>query len=346
MSKFCIFCGKENDNDADFCIFCGKDISKSFPKDVIQNSNHINTLTPTDKKKGSKKIIMISVATVLVIAILATVGIIFVKQNKDEPTEATETTASSTQAEETATITTNGERVSFGCFDDEFSVILPDDYCYEIKYGKIYFYEKYNYNNKIEDTDYGYIGCISSMTDSEVEDYGPGITILGTANDMSYVFQKPSGFGISDDKTGNEKLSKALKKSETIINSFEFVENSDKVSSSTLSGERTYFNDGYSLILPNDWVYEETDNGVFFYDTYNYGSVEGGLLIYIVKITSDEENEYSSMYQKIKENNQFSYWYMEARDVAYNPDNKTSEEKYRQAYNEIQNVLSSFTCTN
>ena len=321
-TKICPICNNELPSEAVFCPYC---MTK-----LINGKK-------TKPLKVKRKLPIMLIAVVLVIAILATAGIIFIKPGV------------TAKPKETVNVATNGERISFGCFDREFSIIVPDDYWYEIKYGKIFFYERYNYNNKIEDTDYGYIGYITSMTDNEIKEDELGKTILGKSDGINYVFQMPSGFGITDDKTANEKLTRALKETKTIKNSFEFAQdsnNSSKKSKVISSGKRIYFNGGFSLVLPYDWTYEETGNEVFFYDTYNYGSTEGGLLICIVKVKSDKKDEYEYMFQKIKENDGYIYYYTEARDVEYNTDDKNSEERYNQAYEEIQDVLSTFTCTN
>jgi hypothetical protein len=135
----------------------------------------------------------------------------------------TSTVTISTETTTTATETTTADenRIEVECYNDKFSVVVPDDWVYEIMDNQICFYEKYNYTNMIEDTNTGFLGCIATCTEDELDEY-PNHTVLGKKNGTVYFFSGLTGFGVADDQLANTKFKKALEEVDSFTKTFEF----------------------------------------------------------------------------------------------------------------------------
>lgn len=110
----------------------------------------------------------------------------------------------------------DSNRVSFG----DFSLELPNDWAYEKNGDTVDFYEKYCYDNEITDVSKGYLFSIEKTT-KDVNGYMIGAENIGTNDGYNFLCFHPTGLGISQDKTANEKRSSALKQVNDVLKTFE-----------------------------------------------------------------------------------------------------------------------------
>lgn len=204
------------------CPKCGRDISpdKNFCPYCMENFN---------KDNNTKKLIIVCVTVVIVVAILVAGFVITFSELKDNNNNKIQTTATATEStSQTTTTATNTtvqattkevpkeNRVSFG----EYSLVLPKDWAYVTEDDRVSFYEKYNLTH--ENTGSKGFLCSIIVTTENAESVAVNASMLGTKDGKNYISVPPTGFGIIEDETANQKFVIALHETDNVLDSFKF----------------------------------------------------------------------------------------------------------------------------
>lgn len=114
---------------------------------------------------------------------------------------------------------------------NDYSLILPEDWVYEVSDNEVIFYEKYNYEN--ENT--GSKGYLFSIVKTEMnpEDYSESAILLGTQDEYNYIRLYPMGFGIIEDEEAREKWSSAMGEVDPVLETFQLIQSTISTETST-----------------------------------------------------------------------------------------------------------------
>ena len=178
-----------------------------------------------NKDNNTKKLIIVCVTVVIVVAILVAGFVITFSELKDNNNNKIQTTTTATETTATVTDTTvqtttkevpKENRVSFG----EYSLVLPKDWAYVTEDDRVSFYEKYNLTH--ENTGSKGFLCSIIVTTENAESVAVNASMLGTKDGKNYISVPPTGFGIIEDETANQKFVTALHETDNVLDSFKF----------------------------------------------------------------------------------------------------------------------------
>ena len=196
-NKKCPKCGRDISPDKNFCTYCMENLNKD-------NNNN--------------KLIIVCVTVVIVVAILVAGFVITFSELKDNNNNKIQTTTTATNSTVQAK-TKEGpkeNRVSFG----EYSLVLPKDWAYVTEDDRVSFYEKYNLTH--ENTGSKGFLCSIIVTTENAESVAVNASMLGTKDGKNYISVPPTGFGIIEDETANQKFVTALHETDNVLDSFKF----------------------------------------------------------------------------------------------------------------------------
>lgn len=317
---FCEECGNKIINSDSFCSFCGAPV-KQIP---TQHFEQATDNSKPDKKKSKKKIVIISAISLVLVILIAVLGIIFLpklfqknKANEIETITITQTTVQPTTEQPTTEQPTTQAQTTE---PKENTYILPDS-------------DKTKLSN----------GDLANLNKEELELARNEIYARrGRKFDTDYIqeyFNSQSWYNgtINPDDFSEDMLSEIEKYNVNLIADYEEYLDS--------GAKRVSFG-SYSLALPENWTYEVSDDGVYFYEKYNFTHEETGstgFLCYIVS-TSDSVEQETNQYPNsslLGTKYGINYFVRHPMGIGIIED-ETAQQKYHDALNEVNDVLETF----
>lgn len=317
---FCEECGKKVRDSDSFCSSCGasvKQISTKHFEQVTYNSK-------PNKEKSKKKIVIISAVSLVLVILITVPGIILMpklfqknKANDVETTTITQTTVQPTTEQPTTEQPTTQAQTTE---PKENTYILPDS-------------DKTKLSN----------GDLADLNEKELELARNEIYARrGRKFDTDYIqeyFNSQSWYNgtINPDDFSEDMLSEIEKYNVNIIADYEeYLE----------SGTKRVSFGSYSLALPENWTYEISDDGVSFYEKYNFNHEETGstgLLCSIVSTSNSADQETMQYPNSSLLGTKYGNNYFLRRPMGIGIiEDKTAEQKYNNALNEVNDVMETF----
>ena len=113
----------------------------------------------------------------------------------------------------------------------------------------------------------------------------------------------------------------------------------ETMSDKSVDDGRTYFDD-FSIILPDDWVFEEQGDTIRFCSKYKYEHGYDGLIFCIEKTTLSED-DYMGAVKMLGVKNGYNYFVVYPMGMGLSPD-ETANQKHAAALQEQDDVINSF----
>lgn len=126
-----------------------------------------------------------------------------------------------------------------------------------------------------------------------------------------------------------------------VTSTYENKESTDGKSSDTLSGSTRCYFEGFSIEVPNDWIYEEDGDTVTFYEKYNYEHKETGSTGYIFSIVRTKGFDDFPSAKFLGSKNGYNYYRETPLGIGIKED-EVAEEKYTYAVSIMDIVLDTF----
>lgn len=219
---------------------------------------------------------------------------------------------------------------------DDFSIVLPDNWCYEEDTSgySVVFYEKQVH----EETTYGMIVGIAKY-DQVQQNETMNRDYLGEHNGGYFYASSPSSPDVDTSDTELLNLwNIAYAQIEEVLATIEWNDSGDNTeyaSNEILFG-------GYYLTVPENWVYEQDGDSVTFYEINNYNKGKYGCLM-IIKEDSQTYSEDASGFIKtlgIENGVYFNAW--RPTGVESYPDDMRLQDLYSQESAKIDSILTTF----